>query len=263
MPNASRDPLLAAICHDLRAPLAAVTMGTNFVLQTTADDEHHARSRRILEAMLRSCAQMERLVRNFADLSEIESDALVLRFGLHDAGEMLDMVREAEAAAAGARNVTVEVKKPERPIMIECDRDRVLRALVHLLENAIKVAPEKSVVTLSVTERDGKTTFAVVDRGVGLTPQVRRNLFDRQYHARRANRVGAGLGLAIARGFAQAHGGSLHVDSRADEETTFSLTLPTTEKRNGRSDRESAARPPKSDHKPSRVSRVSSGRRRR
>jgi signal transduction histidine kinase len=237
MPNASRDPLLAAICHDLRAPLAAVTMGTNFVLQTTANDEEHARSRRILEAMLRSCAQMERLVRNFADLSEIESNAVALRLGIHDAGEMLDMVREAESAAAEARNVTVDVKKPEPPIMLECDRDRILRALIHLLENAIKVAPEKSVVTLSVTERDGKTTFAVIDRGVGLTPQVRRNLFDRQYHARRANRVGAGLGLAISRGFAQAHGGSLHVESRADEETTFTLTVPNEQKQNGRNDR--------------------------
>src|SRR5688572_27862527 len=209
-----RDPLLAAICHDLRAPLAAVTMGTNFVLQTTANDEQHARSRRILEAMLRSCAQMERLVRNFADLSEIESDAVVLRFGIHDPGEMLDMVREAETTAAAARHVEVEVKKPELPLTIECDRDRVLRALVHLLENAIKVAPEGTRVTLSVSERDGKATFAVVDRGIGLTPQVRRNLFDRQFHARRANRVGAGHGLAIARGFAQAHRGSLSVESR-------------------------------------------------
>ncbi len=71
-----RDPLLAAICHDLRAPLAAVTMGANFVLQTTQRDEQNARSVKILEAMLRSCTQMERLIRNFADLSEIDGNAV-------------------------------------------------------------------------------------------------------------------------------------------------------------------------------------------
>src|SRR3954470_7926339 len=86
-----RDPLLAAICHDLRAPLAAVTMGANFVLQTTQRDNEHTRSVKILEAMLRSCTQMERLIRNFADLSEIEGNAVSLRLGLHDAGEMVEL----------------------------------------------------------------------------------------------------------------------------------------------------------------------------
>src|SRR3954454_18421960 len=105
----ARDPLLAAICHDLRAPLAAVTMGANFVLQTTQREEENARSVKILEAMLRSCTQMERLIRNFADLSEIEGDAVTLRLGLHDAGEMVELAAEAIGEAARARSVTVEV----------------------------------------------------------------------------------------------------------------------------------------------------------
>jgi len=111
-----RDPLLAAICHDLRAPLAAVTMGANFVLQTTQRDDENARSVKILEAMLRSCTQMERLIRNFADLSEIEGDAVELRLGLHNATEMLELAAEGIAEAARARSVTVEVVKPETPI---------------------------------------------------------------------------------------------------------------------------------------------------
>src|SRR5947207_3240871 len=98
-----RDPLLASICHDLRAPLAAVTMGTNFVLQTTENDEAHGRQRRILEAMLRSCSQMERLVRTFADLSEIEARSLSLRVGDHDAREMLEIAANAANEAAKVR----------------------------------------------------------------------------------------------------------------------------------------------------------------
>src|SRR5262249_35110372 len=77
--EAARDPLLAAICHDLRAPLAAVTMGANFVLQTVPEeDPASGRSRRVLQAILRSCKQMERIVRDFGDLSEIEGHALAL-----------------------------------------------------------------------------------------------------------------------------------------------------------------------------------------
>jgi signal transduction histidine kinase len=222
----TRDPLLSAICHDLRAPLAAVTMGANFVLQTTKRDDVNARSVKILEAMLRSCSQMERLIRNFADLSEIEANTLQLRLGLHDAGEMAELAAESMREIASARSVTVSVLKPAQPITMTCDRDRLLRAIGHVIENAVKLAPAGSTVTVSVTLQEGDVCFAVIDHGPGLTPQVRKNLSDRHWHAKRANRVGAGFGLAIARGFLAAHGGRLSVDSRPDIETTFTLCAP-------------------------------------
>jgi signal transduction histidine kinase len=221
-----RDPLLSAICHDLRAPLAAVTMGANFVLQTTQRDDASARSVKILEAMLRSCSQMERLIRNFADLSEIEADSVALRLGLHDAGEMLEIAAAAIGEAALARSVAIEVHKPEAHVTMTCDRDRVLRSIGHVVENAVKLAPSGSTVTLSVALHGADVCFAVTDRGPGLTPQVRRNLYDRHWHGKRASRVGAGFGLAIARGFLAAHGGRIAVESRPDVETTFTLCAP-------------------------------------
>lgn len=220
-----RDPLLSAICHDLRAPLAAVTMGANFVLQTLDDDDADVRPRKILEAMLRSCAQMERLVRNFADLSEIEGNAVHLRTGTHDAGEMLELAAQAAEEGARARSVTIELDRPATNLHLVCDRERMLRSLHHLIDNAVKHAPEASTITLSVSMRGDEVVFSVFDRGAGLSPQTRRNLFDRHWHAKRANRVGAGFGLAIARGFAQAHRGKLVVESRPGQ-TTFSIAIP-------------------------------------
>ena len=221
-----RDPLLSAICHDLRAPLAAVTMGANFVLQTTQRDEASARSVKILEAMLRSCSQMERLIRNFADLSEIEADSVTLRLGLHDAGEMLEIAASAIAETALARTIAVELHKPEAHITMTCDRDRLLRSIGHVIENAVKLAPAGSTIALSVSLHGTDVCFAVTDRGPGLTPQVRRNLYDRRWHGKRASRVGAGFGLAITRGFLVAHGGRVTVESRPDVETTFTLCAP-------------------------------------
>lgn len=221
-----RDPLLAAICHDLRAPLAAVTMGANFVLQTTQRDDENARSVKILEAMLRSCSQMERLIRNFADLSEIEGNSLELRLGSHDAGEILDLSAESFREAAKARSVTIEVVKPEERVTLRCDRERLLRALGHIVENAVKHAPEGSEVTLCVELRDDTVSFVVVDRGPGLSREVRKNLYDRHWHAKRANRVGAGFGIAIARGVVAAHGGRFDFESRPDERTAFTLFTP-------------------------------------
>jgi signal transduction histidine kinase len=221
-----RDPLLSAICHDLRAPLAAVTMGANFVLQTTQRDDGNARSVKILEAMLRSCSHMERLIRNFADLSEIEADSVMLRLGLHDAGEMLELATTAVAETASARSVAIELRKPDEQVSFTCDRDRMLRSIGHIVENAVRLAPEGSTVTLSVGLHGADVCIAATDRGPGLTPQLRRNLYDRHWHAKRASRVGAGFGLAIARGFVLAHGGKLLVESRPNIETTFTLCVP-------------------------------------
>ena len=82
-----------------------------------------------------------------------------------------------------------------------CDRDRMLRSIGHVVENAVKLAPAGSTVTLAVGLQGSDVCFAVTDRGPGLTPQVRRNLYDRHWHAKRASRVGAGFGLAVTRGF--------------------------------------------------------------
>lgn len=225
-PKRERDPLLAAICHDLRAPLASVTMGASFVLQSTPDEPANARTRRILEAMLRSCAQMDRLVRNFADLSEIEADALQLRLAEHDAREVLELAARAVHEEAASRGVRVEVLPAEQPVTVRCDRDRLLRALVHLAENAVRHAPEGSAVTLEASAADGELTFRVTDRGPGLSDQLREHLFDRQWHATRAGRSGSGFGLAIARGFALAHGGRLEASPAEAAATSFELTVP-------------------------------------
>jgi signal transduction histidine kinase len=216
-----RDPLLSAICHDLRAPLAAVTMGATFVLQTTQRDEAHARSVKILEAMLRSCTQMERLIRNFADLSEIEGDAVVLRLGMHDAREILELSAEAVKDAAAARTVTIELQKPDEELTISADRDRLLRAIGHVVENAVKHAPEGSAVTLSVKKSDGMVAFSVVDRGPGLDPEALRTIGEREWRGGKS-----GFGLPIAHGFLAAHDGRLDVVSRPGEETRFTLLVP-------------------------------------
>lgn len=227
-------PLLAAICHDLRAPLAAVTMGTEYVLRTTPEDEASGRSRRVLEAILRSCRQMERLVRDFADLSEIEADAVVLRSGIHDATHMLSLAAEQLRARAVARGVDVALSLPTSesahrssvdPLLLRCDDERLLRALGHLVDNAIRFAPEGTAVQLSVEQDAGEVRFLITDRGPGIPEETLANLYDRGWHGRRAERVGAGLGLAIARGIVTAHAGRIDVETEPGR-TVFALVIP-------------------------------------
>lgn len=200
-------------------------MGANFVLQTTTADESTARQRRILEAMLRSCSQMERLVRNFADLSEIEGGAVALRIGPHDAGEMLELTAQAANEAAATKSVTLVVEKPKGRVVLTCDRDRVLRGLGHLVDNAIRHAPVGSSLELTIDAGPSRADFAITDHGPGIPADLRPHIFDRSYLVRRTNKIGTGFGIAIARGFARAHRGSLTL-ATDDGDTTFTLSLP-------------------------------------
>lgn len=203
-------PLLSQICHDLRAPLSAVTMGAGFVLQTTQDD---ARSQRVVLAMLRSCAQMERLIRSFADLSEIESGTLSLDLVDHEATALVDTVLEAVVTD---KEVDLESSLPETRLVMRCDPERLKRALGHLLANAVEHAPIASAVSLDVASTESRVTFTVKDRGPG--PSDPAVLFDREKQPK------PGYGLAIARGFARAHGGDL-VFERKDDASVFTLSI--------------------------------------
>jgi signal transduction histidine kinase len=168
---------------------------------------------------------MERLVRDFGDLSEIEANAVVLRMGVHDAGQVLEIAAEAARANALARNVDIVVTAPEEPALVRCDRERMLRALAHVIDNAARLSPDGGSVQLTVAEREGNVCFLVTDHGPGLSDETLANLYDRTWHAKRAERVGAGLGLAIVRGFIDAHGGRIEVASKPGE-TTFTLVVP-------------------------------------
>jgi signal transduction histidine kinase len=101
----------------------------------------------------------------------------------------------------------------------------VLRALDHVLENAIRHAPDGSVVGLAVRDSAGEIAFAITDHGAGIADETLEHLYDRAWHGRRASRVGAGLGLAVVRGFMTAHGGRVEVATRPGE-TTFTLVVP-------------------------------------
>jgi signal transduction histidine kinase len=107
-----------------------------------------------------------------------------------------------------------------------CDRDRLLCALGHVLDNAVRAAPKGSTVTLSIASRADDVCFAVTDRGAGLSGEVRENIFDRHWLGRRPDRSGPGYGLAIARGFVEAQGGHVAVAPRSPTETTFTLSMP-------------------------------------
>ncbi len=109
---------------------------------------------------------------------------------------------------------------------VEGDRERVIQVLANLLGNAVKFTPSGGRVGLRVHAAPGEVRFAVADTGPGIAPENQAHVWDRFWKSRTSNRHGAGLGLAIARGIVEAHGGRIGLESAVGEGSTFTFTLP-------------------------------------
>src|SRR5579884_2754437 len=171
---------------------------------------------------------MTRLERGIAALHREPVDLRAIVEEARETGELL-------AEEAGVR---MEVAVPLEPVVVPVDASRIRQLLLNLLTNAVKYTPAGGSVRLQLAAADGRVTLTVADTGIGIAPGDLPHIFDRFWRAdsartRTGERPGAGLGLAICKWIAEAHGGQIEVASRPGRGTTFTVTLP----------REPAARP--------------------
>jgi signal transduction histidine kinase len=144
----------------------------------------------------------------------------------------VDAVRDAcsEAAMlARVKGLTLEAQLPNEPLAVHGDGDALRRLFLILLDNAVKYTPAPGTIVVSIGREQGAVRAAVRDTGVGIAPEHLPHVFERFYRVDRARsraEGGAGLGLAIGRWIAEAHGGSLHAESVERRGSTFYVELP-------------------------------------
>ena len=225
----ARDETLAIVSHDLRNALGALEAG----VQALRDDEAMTpeRLQHTLAIMQRSTAWMDRLIQDLLDVSRLEAGQLTLYPEPVPVNVAVRTLVAVHAAAALERGITLDVQAaPESP-WIRADPDRLHQALGNLVANAIKFTPAGGRVTVSTSAPDaGMVRIAVADTGCGMEPGQLAHVFDRFWQARQARRGGAGLGLAIARGILEAHGGTIGVESTTGAGTTFTCALPVSDR---------------------------------
>jgi hypothetical protein len=218
----ARDDILGVVAHDLRNPLTAISMYASLLLEMPRDaDTQRGQLRTVLELT----DQMNRLIQDLLDASRIEAGQLrvhpaPLRLPplLADAAEMVRM-------AAADRGVSLRVQAADGLPPVLADRDRVLQVLSNLLGNAVKFTPRGGDVLVRASAGGGGVEVSVADTGVGIPPEQLPHVFDRFWQGD-ARRKGAGLGLAIARGIVEAHGGRIRAESDPGRGSTFTFTLP-------------------------------------
>jgi signal transduction histidine kinase len=222
--------LISIVCHDLKDPLASIVMGAGFLRKTISADDSAAR--RVVEAIARSTERMSQVIGDFHDLAKLETGRVTLDLRPWDVVATLHGAVTALEPKARERNVRLELELPPPPLVASCDRPRLTQVVAKLVGNAIKFTNAEGRVTVRAERTPvdgvdgGEVRIAVSDTGRGIPAERLTSIFDHQANARRTPRDGPGLGLAIAQGLLQLQGRAIQVESKVDEGSVFSFTLP-------------------------------------
>lgn len=226
--SVAANELITILAHDLRAPLVALK-GRITMLRMHAQRDGHAAYLHEALAMQRASDRLERMIADLMDTARLEQGVFALT------PTMVDLVALAQETAATLQTNEQEILvRASAAVVIEGDPDRIQQVLENLLSNARRHSPEGVAVIMEIgaeTHPDGDWAVVTVrDFGPGITPELLPNLFAR-FAAGRGTK-GLGLGLYLARGIAQAHGGTLTVSSPPGEGATFRFALPLAKPRN-------------------------------
>ena len=220
--TAARDLVLGVVAHDLRDPLSAIKMCAGALGRAPAPESVDE-----LAGVVRQSAEwMERIIRDLLDVTAIEAGRLAVDRGPLSPSVVAEQLRTRYTPLAAERGCTLRTDVAPALPLVDADGERLAQALGNLLGNAIKFTPRDGAVELLVAPAPtGGVRFEVRDTGPGIPAEHLPRLFDRFWQARETRRAGAGLGLAIAQGIAQAHGSVLSVESTPGSGTRFWLDV--------------------------------------
>jgi len=218
--------------HELKTPLMVLRAGVERGLT------HPQTPRDVLQSLdetLDQINQMTEMVDNLLTLARADEGRASLAVEQSDLREVVADVSETAGMLGEDAHIRVATEIPSGPVLLPVDRHRIRELLLNLVTNAIKYTPAGGTIGLTLSDADGVVTVVVSDTGVGIAPGDLPHIFDRFWRAdparsRTGERAGTGLGLAITKWIAEAHGGSITVQSRPGRGTVFTVHLP----RNGR-----------------------------
>jgi len=218
---------VANVSHDLKTPLSVIRMfGETLEMDRVRDEPTRREYYRVIT---RESERLSRLIDNVLDFSRIESGRRRYERVPTAIEPLVRDVVEAFAYPLAQHGFEVEVDVapdlPETPL----DADAIGQALANLVDNAMKYSAERKTLRVEAARADGGVAFVVADEGIGIPPEEQGRIFDKFYRVGRSEtqgRRGSGVGLALVRHVAEAHGGRVTVESRPGGGSRFTLWVP-------------------------------------
>jgi PAS domain S-box-containing protein len=223
-----RDQFFSSISHDLRTPLAAITASISVVLANEPAGTPPA-LHRLLVNIDESADDMASLVEDLLELTRLQAGRVELYLEPTDLLEVARRTGREIEPLAHTRGQKVVLELPDEQLTGIVDAQRLGRVLLNLLGNAAKYGREQGTIHLRLVKQDDQAVFSVADDGIGIPPAEQERIFERFHRAEtEATRDarGTGLGLPIARGLVELHGGRIWVESALNQGATFHVALP-------------------------------------
>lgn len=225
---AAQQRFVAEASHELKTPLMVLRVGVERALTNPGIPPE---SLQPLDESLEEINRMTELVDSLLMLARADEGRAPLAV---EACDLRDLVGEASETAnilAEAKEIVVRTDLPAQPVPLPVDRNRIRQLLLNLVTNAIKYTPAKGEVGVGLSDAGGIVQLVVSDTGIGIAAGDLEHIFDRFWRAdparsRDESTAGTGLGLAITKWIAEAHGGTISVQSRPGKGTVFTVSLP-------------------------------------
>jgi len=219
-----REEYLSLVSHDLRAPLTAI-MGQAGWLERTLEAQGNQREAASAQAIVKGAKRMNTMIQELMESARLETGRMEIRKRPTDLLGLIRDLLDRVGTLEDRSRLRLEAAEalPEVPL----DPDRIERALVNLLTNALKYSPPDKQVVVRVGRLPDMALVSVIDQGPGIPPEELPHLFQRFYRAKVGQQTeGLGLGLYITRLIVEAHDGRIWVESEVGKGSTFSFALP-------------------------------------
>ena len=227
----ARDDMMGIVSHDLQNPASAVKMLAGSILAEAVERALPKDVTERVEIMRQAAAQIDALIQDLLDVTRLEAGRLTVSAHEVEPKPLVEAALYALHTLAESGGVTLEATYEEPLPLVHADPERVTQLLSNLVGNALKFTPAEGRVHVHVEPQEGGAgvTVSVADTGAGIPADQLPHVFDRFYQVssgRKGRRHGAGLGLTIARGIVEAHGGTIAIESAPGRGTTVRFTLP-------------------------------------
>jgi heavy metal sensor kinase len=214
--------------HELKTPLMVLRAGVERAMNHPRTPTEALEA---LEEVLEEIHRMSEMVENLLTLARADEGPAALAVEPTDLRELVNEAAETAGILGEEPGITVRTELPDQPVIAAVDKSRIRQLLLNLVTNAIKYTPSGGKVSLGLVDQDGTAALIVGDNGIGISAADLPHIFERFYRvdparSRTGERPGTGLGLAITKWIAEAHGGTITVQSRPGRGAVFTVSLP-------------------------------------
>ncbi|WP_409479887.1 PAS domain S-box protein [Pseudobdellovibrio sp. HCB154] len=219
-----REEVLAIVSHDLKNPLAAVSLSADLLTRDLPLTPKMVKESGL--RIQRSAKQMQMLISDLLDFAKMQSSTFSVDLAAENPQAIIEQVADSFKDLVNQKQISLSVNLPKNLKLIACDVRRIVQVLSNLVGNAVKFTPEGGRIVIAAKDENSQLLISVSDNGPGIPQEYLLRVFDRFWQAEKTKKLGSGLGLSIAKGIVSAHNGKIWAESEVGKGTTFFFTVP-------------------------------------